>query len=555
MKSVSKFFLPIIIVVAIIVSNLTVVTSDKSNFRINISFNHYQMVSPSNLTLLYPNEYHNLSAVYQELNYFNQTAPELIDYSSIGKSYMGNNIPLITLTNEKIPDSLKSKTYIVAHHHAREMCTIENVLRLIRDLVNDYSQDNHTKTMLDTTIIYFIVTLNPDSLDYTLYTNPHFRKSMKPYDDDNDGLLDEDTPEDIDGNGVINEYYVYNKSNYDILDHWIEGYDKDGDGKIGEDPPGGVDLNRNYPFHWNDSRARTGSTSDKTSFTYPGPHFFSENETRVLDQFVKQHHFTHALSLHSGISTLLTGWSWTNNLKQPEEEIYQSIIQKSYSLLPSIFYPANRISYTCAGEWGDYMYSEYNIIPVTLEIYGGTSILERLEYLKENETHITYVKYYEDFKYFNPTVARLEDLNSDLARFEKFWLSLTPKITLSSVTKKKSLNGDNIILLNLNSGSLYWNTSDKPQILVKSSHNNVLQSYPNEVPVLLPEDQQIRLVLSPKIPENMTLDVNVSSNWATDLSVHLEIISDDFQPVNGFELAFICASLIIFVPIIRKKQH
>jgi hypothetical protein len=72
MKSYSKSFLAILIIVSIIVSNITIVSSDKTNFRINIFIDHSQLVSPSNLALLYPDEYHNLSAVYQELSYFNQ---------------------------------------------------------------------------------------------------------------------------------------------------------------------------------------------------------------------------------------------------------------------------------------------------------------------------------------------------------------------------------------------------------------------------------------------------------------------------------------------------
>ena len=81
--------------------------------------------------LLYKNQYHNLSQVYKELEMFNNNASELIAYSSIGKSFFNNSIPLITITNENILESQKAKTLLIAHHHAREACTIETTLRLI----------------------------------------------------------------------------------------------------------------------------------------------------------------------------------------------------------------------------------------------------------------------------------------------------------------------------------------------------------------------------------------------------------------------------------------
>jgi hypothetical protein len=503
-----------------------------------------------NLNLLYQNKYHNLSEVYEELQHFNKSAPELIDYSHLGYSYYGNKIPLITLTNEKISEEYKSKTYIVAHHHAREMCTIEEVVRLIRDLVNEFGDDNETTSLLNRVIIYFIVTLNPDSLDYTLYQNEHFRKSMKPYDDDNDGLLDEDGPEDINNDGKISEFWIYNATTTDFITRWFEGYDRDLDGKIGEDPPGGVDLNRNYPFHWNDSTSDTGSTSDKTSFTYPGPTPFSENETRVLDNFVKRHNFTHALSLHSGIATLCYGWSWTEQYHQPEQAIYNTMANyiRNKNLLPAIFFPFNRIGYTCAGEWGDYMYSEYNIISMTLEIFGAAD-KSSLVLVDENTTHKTYERKFEDFIAFNPPSNSLENLHSDLLSFNKFWISLTPKITLSSITNKTLLNGDKEITLSLGSGSLYWNTTDNPKITVISSNQGLIKDYPEEIPTILPNNYQpVKIILHPDIQENISLQIVIRSNWASDLQLSLQITPEMFKQVRGFVLlpTFLTLVLIVF---------
>ncbi|MHA2073766.1 MAG: M14 family zinc carboxypeptidase [Candidatus Hodarchaeales archaeon] len=512
--------------------------------------------SSYNISLLYQNKYHNLSEVYEELRYFNVSAPKLIDYSHIGYSYYGNKIPLITLTNEEVSEEYKSKTYYVAHHHAREMCTIEEVLRLIRDLINDYGEDPDTTSLLNRIIIYFIVTLNPDSLDYTLYQNEHFRKSMKPYDDDNDGSLDEDGPKDMNNDSKISEYWVYNTTNTGVIAHWIEGEDVDNDGQIGEDPPGGVDLNRNYPFHWNDSSSNTGSTSDKTSFTYPGLKAFSENETSVLDNFVQLHNFTHALSLHSGIATLCYGWSWTHLYQQPEQAIYDSFATyiKDEGLLPNSFFPLDRIDYTCAGEWGDYMYTEYKIIPMTLEIYGRPD-RSKLILIEENEKNKTYERKYEDFKAFNPPAGDLEDLHFDLLKFNKIWIALTPKITVSSITNKSLPNGNNEITINLRSGSLYWNSTDRPTIKVTSTQEGAIKDFTNEIPVLLPnEDHKLKILLSGDIPDSLNIQINISSEWASDLFISLEIASEDFKQASGFSLISSILILVLLEKIRRNKK-
>ncbi len=516
--------------------------------------NQAQNDSSSNIELLFKDKYHNLSEVYEELKHFNDSKPEIVDYSSIGYSYGGNKIPLITITNEKIDEEIKAKTYIVAHHHAREMITIEESLRLIRDLINDYGHDSNITALLERSIIYIIVTLNPDSLDYTLYQNEHFRKSLKPYDDDGDGLLDEDGPEDINNDGKISEYCLYNATNMDAISRWIEGTDKDKDGKISEDPPGGVDPNRNYPFHWNDTRAMTGSTSDKTSFTYPGPAPLSENETRVLDNFVKQHNFTHALSLHSGIATLLYGWSWNNKILQKENPIYGSMESKirNEGLLPSNFFPLDNIGYTCAGEWGDYMYSEYKIIAMTLEIY-GRSVKSIMGLVEENETHKLYQRIFYDFKQFNPPSEEIESLHQSLSKFNRFWLSLTPKITLTSYSYRKLNNGDNEVSLNLRSGSLYWKTNDNPKMVIFPSREGFVENYNKTLPILRPTaDQTVKILISPKFSGNASVTINISSGWATDLSISLSFAVEDFKANKTVGFVWFSASIALVV-LIRKK--
>jgi len=516
-----------------------------------------QAETNTSLELLYSDKYHNLSEVYKELEHFNNSAPNLIDYSDIGRSYLNNTIPLVTITNEKRPDFLKGKTYIVAHHHAREMCTIENSLRLIRDLINGYSLHGTYSTvkLLDNFIIYIIVTLNPDSLDYTLYTNPHFRKTLKPYDDDNDGLFDEDGPEDLNGDGHISSYAIFN-NDASIGIRWWEGTDKDNDGKIGEDPPGGVDINRNYPFHWNDSRSESGSTSDKSAFDYPGLAPFSENETRAIDDFVKQHHFTHALSLHSGIESIELGWSWTDQIQQPEAPIYRELGQyiAENGIIPKRYLPLNKVWYNTAGEWGDYMYTEYNIIPLTFEIY-AKEYSEKMYLIEQNETHRKYETKLEDFRMFNPPTTELEGLHASIRPFELFWLNLTPSIELDLVKYQINSNNEYEVVLYLKSGSLFWNTTDSPKITIDSFPKDIVEDFPDSINTLLPsESTKVTLTLNSDLLSNSTLDINISSEWAADLYLTLTLTPQEFKRVAGFDGSIFGFLAVITLIVIRKKN-
>jgi hypothetical protein len=101
-------------------------------------------------------------------------------------------------------------------------------------------------------------------------------RNGRPLDDDRDGRVDEDGPDDLDGDGLILDMLIE-----DPRGPWVrggdgrflvpagpgdgtrylwtrEGRDDDGDGRFNEDPPGGVVLDRNFPVHrtgpWDDPR-------------------------------------------------------------------------------------------------------------------------------------------------------------------------------------------------------------------------------------------------------------------------------------------------------------
>ena len=58
--------------------------------------------------------------------------------------------------------------------------------------------------MIDTKAIYLRPQNNPDGSNLYLYTAQSNRSTVKPHDNDRDGLLDEDPNEDLDGDGNVN---------------------------------------------------------------------------------------------------------------------------------------------------------------------------------------------------------------------------------------------------------------------------------------------------------------------------------------------------------------
>lgn len=562
MKNLTSIFVKTLILMLILLLSLSYfsVSAKKEDQQVEldikrVSFSQRMAVNAESITLQFPGKYHNLSEVYAELDYFNQTAPDLIDYSFIGMSYWNNPIPLITLTNEQIPDQTKGKTYVVAHHHAREQITIEHAIRTIRDLVNGYIiSDKSIEDLIDRTVMYFIVTANPDSLDYTLYQNPWQRKNMRPIDDDGDGLIDEDGPDDADGDGYVSIYSAeYATGGYEL---WTEGSDGDGDGLIDEDSGGGVDLNRNFPYKFKWSGCDSGTTMDTNSETYAGATAASENETKALIDFVSQHKFTHALSLHSGTTIPIFPWGWTNDIDIPEKTLYEDMLNywQSEQLLPENYFDETNtdVDYTVAGGWTDWCYASQHTMPLLLEIYKPLDSGD-WHFFQNNGTH----NIYESHRvFFDPPENQIETLHRELYNFEEHWLGLTPSIEVEKILYVKSDNGNHKAVIYLKSGSQYFNTTDTAQVLVYASNNSLITDYPESIGPFFPtKTVELSVALLDDIPDEFTLYLNVTSDYASDLSLAVTVSISDFKSTPGFDIIFSLSSVLILLLIIRKRKQ
>jgi hypothetical protein len=110
-------------------------------------------------------------------------------------------------------------------------------------------------------------------------TSSSDRSIRVPKDDDNDGLVDEDAPDDLDGDGNITQMRIkdpFGQYKADLEDKRIlvrikpgeqgeytllgsEGIDNDQDGKLNEDAEGYLDPNRNWGYDWKPDYVQSGA--------------------------------------------------------------------------------------------------------------------------------------------------------------------------------------------------------------------------------------------------------------------------------------------------------
>jgi len=202
--------------------------------------------------------------------------PQLSDIHSIGKSRMGRDQYLITITAKATgKHSEKTAMWVDGAIHGNEVNGVTCSLYLMWYLLTRYDYDPYVHDLVDNCTFYILPGLHVDANEsFVVHPNTpnNPREPYRPEDNDGDGLYDEDQTEDVDGDGELSTMYIEDpKGNYKLSadkrqfvrveypEEGIklftrigsEGYDNDGDGLINEDDIGGPDPNRNFPYGWN----------------------------------------------------------------------------------------------------------------------------------------------------------------------------------------------------------------------------------------------------------------------------------------------------------------
>ena len=181
-----------------------------------------------------------------------QQYPEIITAEHIGKSYMGKDMYVIKLG--KGP----TKVLMTASIHARENVNTNYLLRQTEELAIAYTTEKTYEgydivQLLNNFTIYISPMNNPDGVDIC------------------NGLI---SPADV--SDVTEKTQVTWKAN----------------GR-------GVDLNRNFPFQWEEMKAEDVDHLIPSKMNYPGTEAASEPETQNLMKLVQNNDFKFYLNFHT----------------------------------------------------------------------------------------------------------------------------------------------------------------------------------------------------------------------------------------------------------------
>ena len=289
-------------------SDLTAKFYTVNGFRHGISFfpkvqyPHVQYTPSSTFGF---DKYHSADVVYHWMVKWAEQYPNLIDLYEVGYSYEGRPILQMTLTNKNTGKATdKPAAFFEGNRHSGEVSSTEAVMWMMHHFINQYGKDAEVTKIIDKNAIYLRPINNPDGHNLYMHTAQSNRSTVRPMDNDGDGLMDEDSPEDLNGDGSITQMRYKDKEKGDYIidprdpsgrlmkrvpvgegEYVIisEGIDNDGDGRINEDGIGGLDLHRNYAENW---RPMTEATGRGWTQGGAGEYPLSETETRAVFTFL-----------------------------------------------------------------------------------------------------------------------------------------------------------------------------------------------------------------------------------------------------------------------------
>ncbi len=316
--------------------------------------------------------FYNNAELTAALKALQKANPQFMKMVSLGKTHQGRDIWGVILNNPKTgPAEHKSGFYIDGNIHGNEIQGTEVALYAIWYLLKNYGKTDLATRLLDERAFYFIPTMNPDSRDYFVDKKEYYRTGFIPLDDDRDGVADEDSSEDLDGDGFITtmrkkdsngRFKVHpddprilipirpgEKGEYTLLGS--EGIDNDGDGRINEDELGGYDMNRNYGFNWQPHYVQYGA----------GPYPFAYPETKATRDFLLAHpNIMGGQNFHNSGGMILRGPGAKNMGEYPmgDRRIYDYIGRKGEKIIPGYRYLIVYSDlYTVFGGSIDFLYS------------------------------------------------------------------------------------------------------------------------------------------------------------------------------------------------------
>lgn len=334
------------------------------------------------------NRWHDTGELIAALKTLEKAYPKFLKYVSIGKSQGGRDLPMMIVNNPDTgPEESKAGMYIEANVHGNEIQGGEICLYTVWYLMENYGHIEKVTKLVDERVFYIIATVNPDGRDWFMHgPGGNARSGHVPVDDDNDGLYDEDPPEDINGNGVIEQIIKYvgrgngnmrkNARDPRILEQappgegdyvqlGSEGIDNDGDGRVNEDGPGSYDPNRNWASDWQPDYIQRGSLD------YP----FQLPEARAVNDFLMSHaNIAGVQSYHNNGGMILRGpgAEWAGEYPRTDVAAYDELGRNGERILPFYRYLVIWSGlYTVHGGFIDWTNDGLGILSFSNELWNG----------------------------------------------------------------------------------------------------------------------------------------------------------------------------------------
>lgn len=305
--------------------------------------------------------------------------PTLTELQSLGTSEEGRDIWQLTISNSATGAAGgKPAMYVDGAIHGNEIQATEVCLYLAWLLLDRYGEWERITELVDRVAFYIVPTVNVDGRA-RFFLGPTSeqigRSAIVPFDDDGDGLSDEDGPQDLDGDGMILPMRVrdpYGTHRSDPEDprvmlrakpgeqaEWtllgLEGIDNDGDGLVNEDGPGYVDMNRNWGFNWVPPYVQAGA----------GDYPFAARPVRAVGDFVAARPniaFTFAFHNTGGMWLRGPGSAQLPPYDPADIAVWDWLGLEGERTLPGYRYLiSHKDLYTTYGDFDEFLYQIYGV--------------------------------------------------------------------------------------------------------------------------------------------------------------------------------------------------
>ncbi|OWA50152.1 Carboxypeptidase B [Hypsibius exemplaris] len=223
--------------------------------------------------------YHRYQTIERYLQHLANTYPELVQLTTLGKSYEGRYLYLLKLGKARADGKTKPAVWMDAQIHAREWIAAATVTHMVNKMVTEYGTNSTSTRMLDQIDWYVLPVINVDGYEFTHTVDRWWRKTRR-----------------------VNPFNV----------------------AIGADP------NRNYDHMW----MHQGATQQANTDVYAGAYPFSEIENVYLTDAVleRKAQIKTLLTFHSAAEVWLLPWGYDSSVPDDFEELRQMGLKATQAL-------------------------------------------------------------------------------------------------------------------------------------------------------------------------------------------------------------------------------